>query len=59
MKILIENSTKENEVVLDPFVGIGATPKACDLSKRKFIGAELDERFFKVIEDRLDGKFEE
>lgn len=59
MKILIENSTKENDVVLDPFVGIGATPKACDLSKRKFVGAELDERFFKVIEDRLDGRFEE
>ena len=59
MKILIENSTKENEVVLDPFVGIGATPKACDLSSRKFIGAEIDEKNFKVIEDRLDGRFEE
>ena len=43
MKILVENSTKENEIVLDPFVGIGATPIACQKSNRRFIGAEIDE----------------
>lgn len=59
MKILIENSTKENEIVLDPFVGIGATPKACQLSNRRFIGAELDKEYFDVVKDRLDGKFAE
>ena len=59
MKILVENSTKENEIVLDPFVGIGATPKACQLSNRRFIGAELDKEYFDVVKDRLDGKFTE
>lgn len=58
MKILIENSTKENEIVLDPFVGIGATPKACQLSNRRFIGAELDEKYFNVTKDRLNGILE-
>lgn len=59
MKILIENSTKENEVVFDPFVGIGATAKACDVSNRRFIGAELDEKYFNITKDRLDGNFAE
>lgn len=58
MKILIENSTKENELVLDPFVGIGATPKACLLSNRKFIGAELSDKYFNVTQNRLDGILE-
>lgn len=59
MKILIENSTKENEIVLDPFVGIGATPMACKETNRRFIGAELDENYFNITGDRLNGKFEE
>lgn len=58
MKILIKNSTKENELVLDPFVGIGATPKACKISNRKFIGAELDEKYFDVTIKRLKGSLE-
>lgn len=58
MKILIENSTKENEIVLDPFMGIGATPKACDLSNRRFIGADLDKNYFDITVKRLNGDFE-
>lgn len=38
---LLEHSTKEGEVVLDPFVGSGSIPVACKLSGRKFIGFEL------------------
>ena len=59
MKILVENSTKENEIVLDPFVGIGATPIACQLSNRRFVGAEIDEKYFNITKDRLDGRFTE
>lgn len=59
MKILIENSTKENEIVLDPFVGIGATPMACKEINRRFVGAELDENYFNITGERLEGKFNE
>lgn len=59
MKILIENSSKENEIILDPFLGIGATAKACQDTNRKFIGAEIDKNYYNIIRERLDGRFEE
>lgn len=37
LKILIENSSNENDIVLDPFVGSGATGVACLETNRKFI----------------------
>ena len=37
MKILVENSSQENELVLDPFMGIGSTGIACKELNRDFI----------------------
>ena len=54
MKILIENSSKENNIVLDPFVGIGSTGIACINTKRNFIGFELDENYFNIAKERLE-----
>ena len=42
MKILIENSTQPNDIVLDPFVGIGAVARACLETDRRFICCEPD-----------------
>lgn len=53
IKALIENSTKENEIVLDPFAGIGSTPLACLESNRNFIGYELDPKYFKIAQQRI------
>lgn len=53
MQILIENSSKENDIVLDPFTGIGATIKACINTNRKFIGIELDENYFNIMKEGL------
>ena len=46
MEILIKNSTNEGDLVLDPFVGVGATPVACQNLKRNFIGCELDKVYY-------------
>lgn len=54
MKILVENSTKEEELVLDPFVGIGATPLACQELNRNFVGYELSTKYYNVAMNRLD-----
>ena len=56
MQTLIENSTDEGGLVLDPFVGIGATPLACMRSRRKFIGTELDteEGYWDILVNRLE-----
>lgn len=54
MKILIENSSKENEIILDPFMGIGSTGVACVNTNRNFIGMELDENYFNIAKDRIE-----
>ena len=53
MQILIENSSKENDIVIDPFMGIGSTGIACKKSNRKFIGIELDEEYFQIAQERI------
>lgn len=54
-KILIENSSKENEIILDPFMGIGGCGVACKQLNRKFIGCEIDENYFNVAKNRIEG----
>ena len=54
MKILVENSSNENDLVLDPFMGIGSTGVACLNTNRRFIGIELDEKYFNIAKERLE-----
>lgn len=54
MKILVENSTQPNDLVLDPFMGSGTTGVACVNTGRKFIGIELDEKYFNIAQDRIN-----
>lgn len=53
MEILIENSSNEGDLVLDPFVGVGATAIACKNLNRNFIGCELDKTFYDTTMERL------
>jgi len=53
MKVLIENSSKENEMVLDPFLGVGTTAIASKETNRKYIGIELDEHYYNIANERL------
>jgi DNA modification methylase len=50
---LIRFFTKEGNVVLDPFSGIGSTLKACMLESRKGIGMELNPIFVQLTKERL------
>ena len=54
MEILIKNSTNEGDLVLDPFVGVGATPVACQNLKRNFIGCEIDKKYYDTTMERLN-----
>lgn len=51
-KILLA-STREGELVLDPFCGSGTTGVACKLLRRKFIGIDNDRDFILLAKERL------
>ena len=50
----ILNSSKENETVLDTFMGSGTTGVACKKLNRNFIGIELDKKYFDIAEKRIN-----
>lgn len=54
MKILIENSSLENQLVLDPFMGIGSSGVASIKLNRNFIGIEIDETYFNTAKERIE-----
>ena len=51
---LIVNSTLENGAVLDCFMGSGSTGVACVNTNRRFIGIELDDKYFEIAKQRID-----
>lgn len=59
MKVLVENSSLENEIVFDPFVGVGSTMLACLELNRRYIGIELDEQYYNISKDRVNKYVEE
>ena len=50
---LIRYFTKSGQTVLDPFVGVGSTLKACAVDQRKGIGIELNPHFAGLSRKRL------
>ncbi|MBL9066154.1 MAG: site-specific DNA-methyltransferase [Sphingopyxis sp.] len=50
---LVRFFTKSGQTVLDPFVGVGSTLKACALDGRNGIGIELNPEFAKLSHKRL------
>lgn len=54
MTILVDNSSKLNDVVLDPFMGIGSIGVACVNINRNFVGIELDEGYFNISKKRIE-----
>ena len=54
MEYYILNSSAENDTVLDPFMGAGSTGIAAIHTGRKFIGMELDEKYYKIAAERIE-----
>ena len=54
LQIFVEQSSNENEIILDPFMGSGSTGVAALNTNRKFIGIELDGKYFNIAKDRLE-----
>ena len=51
---IIELSSKENDTILDCFMGSGSTGVACINTNRNFIGIELDKKYFEIAKERIE-----
>ena len=54
MGILITNSSNKDDIVLDPFMGSGSTGIACLESGRKFIGCEIDKKYYDIAREQIE-----
>lgn len=54
LKKMIEIASNENDIVFDPFMGVGSTGVAALNLNRRFIGVELDETYFEAAKKRVN-----
>ena len=53
LEFFLKYWSDENDTVFDPTMGSGSVGVACKKLNRNFIGYELDEKIFKVAQDRI------
>ncbi|GHU74930.1 hypothetical protein FACS1894188_04670 [Clostridia bacterium] len=54
IETLIKNSSREGDVVLDPFMGSGTTALAAAKNNRRYIGFEINETYCKTATERVN-----
>jgi len=57
MEYLIRTYTNEGMTVLDNCFGSGTTGVACANTGRKFIGIEMDEKYFEIAKNRVESAY--
>lgn len=55
---IIKNSSKENDTVLDCFMGSGTTGVACKKLNRHFVRIELNKQYFDTAKKRIENQLE-
>lgn len=53
IKEILKMFTKNNDLILDPFMGSGSTAVACIQLNRRFIGFEIEEKYCPIALERL------
>ena len=54
IETLLRNSSKEMDIILDPFLGSGTTAVAAILNNRHYIGYEIRKEYFEIASNRID-----
>ena len=54
LKQCILKHSDENDIIFDGFMGSGSTGVACIETNRKFIGVELDKKYFEIAKERIN-----
>lgn len=58
LEYLVKTYTNEGEVVLDNCMGTGSTGVACLRTNRKFIGIELEQKYYDIAKERIKKEME-
>lgn len=53
IRSILLDYTKENDTILDPFMGSGTTGVACIQTGRKFIGCEIEPTYYDIAVKRI------
>ncbi|MFR4164186.1 MAG: DNA-methyltransferase [Paraclostridium sordellii] len=59
LSYLIKTYTREGDIVLDNCMGGGSAGVACATTKRRFIGIELYNKYFKIAKERVEKAYKE
>jgi site-specific DNA-methyltransferase (adenine-specific) len=51
---LVKTYSNKNDIVLDNFMGAGTTAVACKKLNRKCIGMEIEEKYYKITQERIN-----
>ena len=51
--------SSDGETILDPFMGSGTTGVACAKLGRKFIGIELEKKYFDIACQRIEEAYQQ
>lgn len=54
LEYLIKTYTKEKDLILDFAMGSGSTGVACINTNRRFVGIEIEEKYFKIAKERIE-----
>ena len=58
LKYLIKVGSNANDIVFDPFMGVGSTGVAAVELGRRFGGIEIDTAYFNAAKKRIDTAYE-
>lgn len=56
---IVRDFTDDNAIVCDPFMGSGTTGVACALTGRRFIGIEIEPRYFDIACKRIEDAYKQ
>lgn len=51
---MIEIASNEDDIIFDPFMGVGSTGVAALQLNRRFIGVEINETYYNAAKKRID-----
>ena len=56
MQTIIKNFTKENDLIYDPFMGLGTTAIVAKSMNRQYIGSEISKEYIELAMKRINSE---